>query len=542
MTVTEEAINELTGQAWVIRHSDPLVAQEMAEEALRRSLAQGYLQGEADSLRVLVHARLHQGALAEALTHALRGHVVYTELAHTEGVAYLCYLLGVVYWRMGHLDTALRYTLDGLEPARQAQEPNHQAALRNVLGGIHFEMGQYEEAVHYARQVLDLAEAEDLPFFQAEGLNNLAYTLHRTGRYEDALPYVRRALDMHSDRHSVASLLATLHTAGMLYMDLGEYETAHNHLAQGLGIAQEEQVQISIAEFTLALGRLAQRQGALADAQAWMEQTLTIAEQIQSPLYQNQIHAALTELYAQKGDFEQALHHHRRFHDFDKQVFNQQSDQRLQALRVEYDLEIARKEAEIYRIETEKLAAEIERRQAIEVQLQETNRRDFLVDTYNRRYFFDRAEEEMQKAATQPMAFFLIDLDHFKEINDTFGYLAADQVLRAAVDEMKSLLGPGDLLARYGGDEFVLMSVDTSVEGCCRLGEAIARHIAACPFLPNRAVTASIGATLYTPGDAPLPLEVVLDQADQALYAVKRRGRNGFQLWQGTRDLTNAES
>jgi diguanylate cyclase (GGDEF)-like protein len=508
-----------------------MTANTLAQEALDLSLAQGYAKGEADSLRVLARARLYQKALPDALTQALRSHELYTQLEDVEGLAYLHYLLGQIYWRMGRLDTGLHYALIGLEPAEQSGNFQHLMALYGILGAIYFDLGKHDQAIQYIHQVLTLSEAKDLHNFVPESLNNLAYVLYTTGRYQEGITYVEQSLRLHMEQGAGLGILPCLHTAGVLYLAVDDYETARSYLEQGLQSAQANQIYPSISEFSMELGRLAQKQGEMAQAVEWMSQALDFAEKFQAPLRQAQIHQALAEVYAQQGDFEQALGHHQRFHDFDKLVFNEKSDQRLQALQVEHELEIARKEAEIYRVETETLGAEIERRRAIEAELQETVRRDFLVDAYNRRYFFEEAEEALAQTQSQSLAFFLIDLDHFKEINDTFGHLAADRVLQAAVEQIKSLLGPGDILARYGGDEFVLMCVDTSPQACQALGHAMGQHLAAYPFLPGAPVTASIGASLYQPGDAPISLELLLDRADQALYAVKRRGRNGFQIW-----------
>lgn len=528
-------IDELTRQAWELRHADPLRAQALSQEALARLPSEGYAHGEADALRTLAWCKMHQGALSEALPVALRGLHLYTQLDHREGETYLRYLLGVIHWRMGNLDTALDYTLSSLQKAQGHADPRTRIAIHNSLGGIYFEQGNYEKAAKYTTEVLILATDETTAYFRAEALNNLAFLFCRMGRPEEGLPYLRQSLQILERLENNFGWLSTLHTAAVLYMDLKDYAMARHYLERGLHMAQTHHVQGSLAEFTVELGRLAQKEGNPDQALVCIQQALAIVDQVQSPLQQAQIHKALTEIYAEQGAFERALVHHQRFHQYDKQVFNERSSQRMQALQVMHEVELTQKEAEIYRLQAQELTAEIARREEIQHQLQKVARMDYLVDAYNRRYFFDLAAERLAQAASQrqPVGLLLIDIDHFKQINDLYGHLAADRVLTGLVDVINALLGANELLARYGGDEFVVLMVDASLARCQDLSYAIIDRLAAQPLLPHgRPTTVSIGAAFHPPSAEIDLLTKLIEQADQALYAVKRRGRNGYQRWE----------
>jgi diguanylate cyclase (GGDEF)-like protein/PAS domain S-box-containing protein len=124
-----------------------------------------------------------------------------------------------------------------------------------------------------------------------------------------------------------------------------------------------------------------------------------------------------------------------------------------------------------------------------------------------------------------PCSLMLCDLDHFKQINDTFGHQAGDEVIKSLAALLKSACGPGDMVARYGGEEFVLLCADCDNASAARRAEQIRKSLAQIPqpALDGRCVTVSIGVTEVQPGDT---AETMLRRADRALLTAKAKGRN----------------
>jgi two-component system, cell cycle response regulator len=157
--------------------------------------------------------------------------------------------------------------------------------------------------------------------------------------------------------------------------------------------------------------------------------------------------------------------------------------------------------------------------------------RDPLTRLYNRRYFDERLLGEFgfaERHQTQ-LAVLLIDIDHFKLLNDTCGHQVGDVVLRLVASSMQAMMRPEDLLARYGGEEFVVLARATSARNMEILGERLCRSIAALQLnlpLPALGVTVSIGVSYMGPDRASASAEVLLRTADVALFAAKGGGRN----------------
>jgi two-component system cell cycle response regulator len=160
---------------------------------------------------------------------------------------------------------------------------------------------------------------------------------------------------------------------------------------------------------------------------------------------------------------------------------------------------------------------------------------DYLTGWHNRRYLHLRLREELARAqrAQRSVSCLMLDVDHFKSVNDAYGHLGGDEVLREVAARIDAQVRASDSAARYGGDEFVLLLPDTSLEDAVRLGERIRAAMAPPVVLPggrSRAVTLSIGAAELRPTRAAADLkalaERLLAEADAALYRAKAAGRD----------------
>jgi diguanylate cyclase len=152
---------------------------------------------------------------------------------------------------------------------------------------------------------------------------------------------------------------------------------------------------------------------------------------------------------------------------------------------------------------------------------------DSLTGCYNRRHGLQLLEVECKRAARgDPVSVCLADLDDFKAINDRFGHLAGDQVLREFCSAVQGGLRATDALARYGGEEFLIVLSQTSIVDAATVAERIRRLIESMkpPVLPGgERITVSIGVSEHDPAE---PVERTIARADAALYRAKQQGRD----------------
>jgi len=159
---------------------------------------------------------------------------------------------------------------------------------------------------------------------------------------------------------------------------------------------------------------------------------------------------------------------------------------------------------------------------------------DELTGIHNRRFFFPEAQAALSTAVRHrhPFAIMMVDLDRFKQINDRHGHSMGDKVLQVTAALLKGQTREGDIIARFGGEEFVLALPNTDLDGARRLADRVLHSLRNLAFTAGDqplCVTTSIGLTALNGDESPERsdlLEVLLRQADQALYVSKAEGRN----------------
>jgi diguanylate cyclase (GGDEF)-like protein len=150
---------------------------------------------------------------------------------------------------------------------------------------------------------------------------------------------------------------------------------------------------------------------------------------------------------------------------------------------------------------------------------------DGLTGVANRREFTRALDEEMAHARRHhlPLSIVSFDLDHFKRVNDTYGHLAGDEVLKAAALVVSGKIRSADRFARWGGEEFIVLTPNVPLDGACQLAERLRQALAHFDFDQAGHVTASFGVASLRPSDDATSL---VKRADDALYRAKRAGRN----------------
>ena len=163
---------------------------------------------------------------------------------------------------------------------------------------------------------------------------------------------------------------------------------------------------------------------------------------------------------------------------------------------------------------------------------------DPLTGIANRRSFLHDAAELTKRnvSSSAPMAVLLMDLDHFKTINDRFGHAIGDRVLQVFAQSTQETIRSGDLFGRLGGEEFAAVLGNVKREEAVALAESIHRHfVEAAAYVDGYSVGATVSIGVVLSQDTTLDMPELLAQADQALYYAKERGRNRVEV--GTFDL-----
>ncbi|RIH83471.1 putative diguanylate cyclase YdaM [Calidithermus roseus] len=152
---------------------------------------------------------------------------------------------------------------------------------------------------------------------------------------------------------------------------------------------------------------------------------------------------------------------------------------------------------------------------------------DPLTGLANRRAGRECLEHTLNRAAPGSAAVILADLDHFKAVNDRYGHSVGDQVLREVAFRLDQELREGDLLARWGGEEFLILVQGADLEQAQRLAQRLGAAVQEQPVAGGIGISLSFGVAVFRPGDS---VETLLERADQALYRAKHLGRRRVEL------------
>lgn len=558
------------------------LSNDLAQLATRADLP--WAQAKAEEYLGVVARR--RGRLDDAQAHAQRALALQRALGQEAGTATALSNLGTLARDRGDYASALDLFRQALA-IRERNDDQLELTLRN-LALIYRDLGDDTAARDYFTRALDVARRHGDSANYAATLGTWAGYLVDSGEFAPALAAAEESLAVSGAIGDRPSVGFDLLNSGRALLGLGRLAEAdtrlHDALAIGRELNQHEIIahsQVSLAEVALARGDATQAnkllQAAFADPQTARYKPLMvevnelrekIATAIGKPVQALQFaHAAAAlreellgtrasrRLAAQESQYARAA--------ADQQLALASKENQLQATRLAQQhlqrnyvivaacglgatlLLLAWRFAGVRKLNNALATrnAEIESQRAA---LSHANDRlqqqadelfqaaisDPLTGVSNRGHLMRQLDARIADCARNggELAALLIDFDHFKRINDAHGHLYGDRVLVAGVQTLRQWLEPGDLLGRYGGEEFIAVVSGGGAANAIRVAERLRERVAEAmtDFLPeaNGAVTISIGIALLSSLAKPPRLEALIEAADRAVYAAKSAGRN----------------
>ena len=512
-----------------LREMDPKRAMEIAQQAYDIAQKAGYTKGVVDALVNQSHCNGWLSQFPTSLSQGLEALKLSETLPAYSRKSDLYLAIARAYLHLTIFDEAAAWGQFAQQQAVEERDLLVEADAFNMLGVNYYRLEQYERALDVYEQAVkryrDLSHQRGL----CRAFINTAEAYSKQNLHDKALEYAHEAMRL--ARETDARLLEAyaLHTIGQMHANQGAYAEALTPLEESIPIAHEVGNQYVPLVSIIAMGQVHARWGQTQVAISFFQRGLEMATELNNKLYIYRCHESLAQCYEHLFDWKKALEHFKQFHDFKEIVFNEQNMTRIQGLEITQQVESTRKEAEFYQLRNADLEREIARRIQLEEELQQQAATDPLTKVANRRHFIEKAGAEITRANrhNRPLAVALIDLDHLKQINDTCGHAVGDQAFLILTRIFQENIRPTDIFARFGGDEFVLLLLETDATQSYDVLERIRRLLASQVIETTDEsvkITVSVGITsLKNREDT---LDTLIARADAGLYQAKNAGRN----------------
>lgn len=585
-----ESSRSLELNSWIARSATMLGNYDHAQKAAQRAEQLGRLFGDvaaqaqaANALGIIERRRGHLDRAAILQQQALS---MFTSIDDEAGTIRALTDLGTVWRDRGDFAKALQAQLDAASKSRV--DSDRLEYLYRNLGLLYRDIDDAASSRSYFQRALAEADARGAPTAYSTVVGSYASLLNELGDYAGARDAAAEALAIDSaieDRpHQGLDLLEL----GRALLGLHENKAAIAHLEQALQLGRDLRQREIVARALLHLAEAAMADDDLLRARGHIDEAIAALESTRLRQQLAQAYSLRQKLAENARDYADALRYAHKYiqvrdelvgirtsrqlaalevrherADTEQRIAMLAKDNELQAERIQrqtmirdiswmiigslalavgalvlryrgtrrFNRELAANNAEI-RAQSKRLDAANAALRNQQEALRRAATTDSLTQVANRGHLLQQIADRLLDASEQGqrLAVLLIDFDNFKKINDAHGHLFGDQVLIAGARAINACLGEGELLGRYGGEEFVVMLNDRQPESVSAFAEHLRAQVTATLALTLPQLgplgTISIGVACLSQLPSPVDLSALLDAADRALYMAKRDGRN----------------
>lgn len=413
-----------------------------------------------------------------------------------------------------------------------------------VFISIYTRQGEYREAKKLLDKVSKMSRDDAFIVERIKCENNYGFFHNTAGEYEKAIPHLEKAMNMAEQHHYAMIIPTILGNMALAFLRTGRVERAKHTLDKVFLNLKHDGSGIDRAEAYMYRGEIHCIEGNFEEAISQLKASMMISLKHGYTAELAEATRLLSDVYVKIGDYEKAYNELKEYIPLTKSLSQKAKEGALIKLKMEYDVNKKEIEADILRQQNAVLE---EQNRKIQEQTRELERlndvlgrqnddlhqsaiEDYLTGVYNRKYFTLKMQEEFSiaKEKGSALACIVFDIDKFKNINDTYGHLVGDEIIKHVSSICEESLDTDSLIGRFGGDEFMILMVDATIDDAEEKANELIDNIHYAPLIIDKQpipVTLSLGVSDNHFND-PKTTDEMINNADKGLYLAKDQGRN----------------
>lgn len=450
--------------------------------------------------------------------------------------AKLLNLMIVLSCKTGNFTSALKYATRAYEIyQRKTRQNKFSYKLFNNITGLYFKLKEYDKALEYVERALALSREQNDEVQLATSLNNKAVILENQREDGRGIPFLEEAIKLKEKNKMFRELPNSYMNLADIYLYTGQKEKVMPLLQKARTLAQKNKDTYILADIHKYEARYFFKSGDYKKALKILDKSLKYHTDNGNKAELLEVLKEISKVYESSGEEAKALETYKEITRLNATIFKEEKARSLAQLessflakqklvQLEALTERNRELQEANRIITEKnvelkeVQLKLERANELLKKQAET---DPLTGLLNQKRMYPIIEKEIERAKryNDPLAMIMLDLDDFKKINDAYGHLKGDEVLKTTTAVVRNSIRSVDYAFRYGGEEFLLLLPSTTLESGVATAERLKGAIYA---LVKPSVTLSAGVSLWGGEDA----TGFILKTDKLLYLAKRNGKN----------------
>ncbi len=478
--------------------------------------------------------------------------------------------IGVIYWSLGDYNQVLDYWSRALSIREKIGDENGIAGSLNNIGQVYFHLNDNKSATHYYEQALEISKRTGNREYLVNHLDNLGEVYLKLKHFSKAETVLLQAQKIAKEDVNNKGFVSTLINLGQLNLLKNKQDVAQSMFLQAENIAEQMGMNAKAIEARQQLALIAYQSKEYDQALMLAQKSLIEAERITDKQLIIDSYKLLVDIQESTKDYRASLDAFKQYKYFSEQMLNQKKQNQITSIQIQ--LETEQKEKQIALLEAESQLRDIKLQsverikynlliviavlsifslilvwgyrekskanKTIRIQnreLEQTRQElhllaitDPLTKLFNRRAINKQLDSELVKVSQTPIKLCLciMDLDNFKQVNDTNGHDFGDYVLVEIARILNEEIRDSDTVGRWGGEEFFILLADTDSDDALVILNRLLNKISTHTFRLNaisKQITATIGFSLYQKSTL---LKDVIKAADDALYEGKKAGRN----------------